>query len=109
MLFHIIEPARWERAQVEGSYTGSTRGRELAEEGFIHLSREDQVSGVLSAFYADVPDLLVLHIDEALLSDPVVDDVVGTTAEGVDIVFPHLYGPLPVAAVVDVDAASKWG
>jgi uncharacterized protein (DUF952 family) len=107
-LFHIIEPARWERAQAEGSYTGSTRGRELDEEGFIHLSRREQVAGVLGAFYADLPDLLVLHIDETMLSDPVCDDVVGTSPDGGAIVFPHLYGPLPTRAVVKVESASAW-
>ena len=108
MLFHLIEPRRWKRAQAEGRYTGSTRGRELEEEGFIHLSRRDQVAGVLAAFYSDLPDLLVLHIDETRLTDPVRDDVVGTDATGAPIVFPHLYGPLPTGAVVTVESASAW-
>jgi uncharacterized protein (DUF952 family) len=108
VLYHVIEPDRWERARAEGSYTGSTRGRELDEEGFIHLSRADQVAGVLAAFYADLPDLLVLHIDEARLTDPVVDEIVGTAPDGTDLVFPHLYGPLPTSAVVTADSADAW-
>lgn len=108
MLFHIVEPARWERARAAGSYTGSTRGRELEDEGFIHLSRREQVAGVLAAFYSDLPDLVVLHIDESLLADPVLDEVVGTEPDGTPISFPHLYGPLPARAVVEVESASAW-
>lgn len=104
----MIEPDRWAAARAEGRSTNSTRGVDLAEEGFIHLSRADQVAGVLGRFYADVTDLLVLHVDETLLHDPVVDEQVGTAPDGTPIVFPHLYGPLPVSAVVAVDEAVGW-
>ena len=104
----MIEPERWATAQAEGRSTNSTRGVDLAEEGFIHLSRADQVAGVLGRFYADVADLLVLHVDETLLDDPVVDEEVGRAPDGTAIVFPHLYGPLPVSAVVAVDDAGRW-
>jgi len=103
VLFHLAERHRWERAVADGAYTASTLGRELADEGFIHLSRAEQVAGVAERWYAGVADLVLLHVDEARLRSPVVDEQVGTAADGTPLVFPHLYGPLDVDAVVHVE------
>lgn len=96
MLFHIAERARWHDARTTGEYTASTIGMELADVGFIHLCTAAQVAGVLERFYRGVPNLVLLHVDEALLDAPVVFEHVGDAPEP----FPHLYGPLPCAAVV---------
>ena len=96
-IFHIATVADWEAAQASGSYTTSTRGRTLAEEGFIHASRADQWTAVRERWYADVTEpLLLLVIDTDLLDVPVVEEEVpgGET-------FPHLYGPLRPSAVVE--------
>lgn len=80
------------------SYTMSTLGRTLDDEGFVHCSSDmDQVQGVLDRFYAGVDrdDLVLLVIDAARLDAPVRDEPVG------DAVFPHVYGPIPVGAVID--------
>lgn len=97
MIFHIAEPADWQAAQAAGDYRVSTRGRTLAEEGFIHASYRHQVLGVAEAVYADAGPLLLLSIDPAALSSPVRDDEVQP-----GIVFPHIYGPLNLEAVVAV-------
>ena len=96
MIFHIAERADWEAAHAAGDpYQVSTRGRTLAEEGFIHASRDDdQVRAVQRAFYADLDDLVLLVIDIDGLD--VRDEPVGND------VFPHIYGPIPLGAVVDV-------
>jgi uncharacterized protein (DUF952 family) len=97
-LYHIALPDDWAAAQVSGEYTTSTRGRTLAEEGFIHCSFAEQVQATADRFYRDVNDALVLRIDRARLpSRVVVEDLVGTGE-----LFPHVYGPIPVSAVVDV-------
>ena len=41
-IFHLAEPQAWTDAQANGAYAVSTRGRTLAEEGFIHCSDEAQ-------------------------------------------------------------------
>ena len=99
-IFHIALRFEWEDARRTGTYTTSTRGRTLAEEGFIHASRADQWEGVRDAFYADVTEpLVLLEIDAALLTVPVVEE---PPAEGVEETFPHVYGPINADAVVDV-------
>ncbi len=95
-IFHIATAADWEAAQVSGSYTTSTRGRTLAEEGFIHASHGHQWAAVRERYYADVTEpLLLLVIDPLRLDVPLVEEQVagGET-------FPHVYGPLAPAAVV---------
>jgi uncharacterized protein (DUF952 family) len=100
LIHHIATAADWAEAQERGEYTTSTLGRTLAEEGYIHASRADQVDGVFSRFYADSTEpLVLLSIDTDLLGVPVVEE---PPAPDVAETFPHIYGAIPVAAVVDV-------
>ncbi len=100
-IVHAAFASEWAAAQAAGAYTGSTRGRTLAEEGFIHASTPAQLGPVLATFYTDVPagDLVLLVLDsdrlEAAGSPVRWEPPPGTTEE-----FPHIYGPIPVAAVV---------
>ena len=101
VIFHIADRERWERSVPERMYTASSRGLELAEQGFIHLSTAEQLPGVASRYYAGVEDLVLLHVDPALLVAPLVyEDVPGAGT------FPHLYGPMNVDAVVLVEPFS---
>lgn len=96
-VFHIASETDWCAAQRTGRYTTSTRGRTLAEEGFIHASRAEQWRAVHDRFYGDVTEpLLLLEIDTDLLDVPLVEEGVPGTGE----TFPHLYGPLSTAAVL---------
>ena len=96
--FHIAEPEAWATAKTGGSWTTSTRGRTLEQEGFIHCSQPQQVALVLEAVYGDMDhDLLLLVVDSDRLTSPwQLDDVAGA-----DDPFPHIYGPLNADAVVD--------
>jgi uncharacterized protein (DUF952 family) len=92
-IFHIAVEADWAQAQNAGAYTGSTRGKTLAEVGFIHCSYEHQVQGVAEFAYADAETpLVLLTIDQALVDQPI----------KVENDFPHIYGPLNVDAVIAV-------
>jgi glutathione S-transferase len=96
-IHHIALAKSWEAARDAGTYTTSTLGLELADVGFIHCSRPEQLDGVLQRFYADVTEpLLLLTIDTDLLTAPWrLDDVPGE-----QLSFPHIYGALNVGAVV---------
>jgi uncharacterized protein (DUF952 family) len=98
-LLHLAERADWDKARLAGEYLVSTRGRTLAEEGFIHCSLPSQVRGVAELFYADLDDLVVLVIDSDRLTAPIRFE---PPAPGVDALFPHIYGPVPAGAVVEV-------
>jgi glutathione S-transferase len=92
MLFHIVDRATWEAARAAGVY----RPASLTSEGFIHLSTAEQWPRTRERFYADVPDLVLLEIDETLLSA----EIRYERADDDD--FPHLFGPLDIDAVVNV-------
>ena len=95
MLFHITTRAAWDQARESGAYRPASVCPETgASEGFIHLSTAAQWRATRERFYRDVPDLVLLHVDPAGL------DIRYESADGDD--FPHLYGPLPVASVIDV-------
>lgn len=104
-IFHIATAADWRRTVESGTYTTSTIGRTLEEEGFIHASRRDQVRGVFDRYYAALgEDLVLLTIDPARLSDADVRvEAVG------DDTYPHVYGPINSGAVVDVVPLDRRG
>jgi glutathione S-transferase len=105
-LFHVVLPEDWEAAQRLGTYPWSTRGLTLDDVGFVHLSYEHQVQGVIERFYADRPDAFAVVLDPASLGAEVRDEPADEGGE----LFPHLYGPLPleaVVAVVDGDRADR--
>jgi glutathione S-transferase len=102
MIFHIAEVGDWEAAQAAGDYRVSSRGLTLADEGFIHASREDQVLGVANRFYADAGPLLLLTIDPDRLTSPIRDDEVEP-----GVTFPHIYGPIDLDAVVNVSPLER--
>jgi uncharacterized protein (DUF952 family) len=97
-IFHLALRPDWEAARAAGGpYEISTRGKKLHEIGFIHACQtHDQVDRVRRAFYADLDDLVLLVIDPTLLTAPVRHE----PADG-DI-YPHIYGPVPLDAVVEV-------
>jgi uncharacterized protein (DUF952 family) len=105
-IFHIATHADWEAARRDDAYTTSTRGRTLAEEGFIHAARAEQVQPVLDRYYADAGEpLVLLVIDPDRLGAEVRVEPVG------DDTYPHVYGPIEPAAVAEVhplDAAGRW-
>jgi uncharacterized protein (DUF952 family) len=98
-IFHIATAREWADAATAGSYTRSTRGRSLAEVGYLHASYADQVAGVHAAIYADCDEpLVLLEIDPALVAAEIkVESLYGSTER-----YPHIYGPLEIDAVVSV-------
>ena len=104
-IFHIATAADWRRALETGTYTTSTVGRTLEEEGFIHASRRDQVQGVFDRYYRSAgEELLLLTIDPARLTDA----EVRVEAVGADT-YPHVYGPMNRSAVVDTVPLDRRG
>jgi glutathione S-transferase len=98
-IHHLALADEWAAALSAGDpYRRSTIGRSLDDEGFIHCSFAHQVAATAERYYAGRSDVVVLEIDigrvERILR---VEDLAGTGEA-----FPHLYGPLPLEAVVAV-------
>jgi len=89
-ILHFCAEADWAAAAEAGEYTADT----LATEGFIHCSTVDTAHLPANALARGRTDLVLLEIDETRLTAEV-------RWEGVPP-FPHVYGPIPVAAVIGV-------
>nr|WP_240940039.1 DUF952 domain-containing protein [Planosporangium flavigriseum] len=86
----------WAAAEVRGAYAGSADDE---RDGFIHLSGPDQVVETAARHFAGRTDLTLLAVDPQRLGD----DLRWEPSRG-GALFPHLYAPLPVDAVVAVRA-----
>jgi len=95
LLVHLCGADEWSQARREGEI----RPAEGAD--FIHLSAPEQVHLPANRLYRDRADLVLLHIDPARLDAPVRWEP-GVTTDPESMLFPHLYGPLPMHAVIRV-------
>ena len=97
VLVHLCSNDEWLAAQAQGE----RRPDSLDTSGFVHLSTPEQVHLPANRLYAGRTDLVLLRIDPARLSSPVRwEPGVPTDPDG--MVFPHLYGALPLHAVINV-------
>ena len=97
MILHFCPRAEWEAAVSAGSYAADT----LARQGFIHCSTPEQVAVPATALARGRHDIVLLEIDEAKLGKPVVWED-GDPPDPGGMLFPHVYEPIPVPAVVAV-------
>lgn len=93
-IYHITTEAEFVAAKAVGEYYPA----KFSEEGFIHCSYLHQVVKVANARFAGLEGLVLIEINPAKLSSKVVDEDLYNAKE----LFPHIYGPLKLAAVVEV-------
>jgi dihydroorotate dehydrogenase len=93
-IFHLCRAEEWERAEREGSYHGSSQDQ---ADGFIHFSTAEQVVDSAARHRAGQDGLVLVAADPAALGDSLVWE---PSRSGK--LFPHLYGALPLAAVLSV-------
>lgn len=85
-----MAPADWSAAQSGGEYTPAA----FVHDGFVHFSFAHQVARVANAIYPDEPDLIAVEVDsEAVPAELLIEDCYESGE-----VFPHVYGPIPLAA-----------
>lgn len=90
-IYHLAEPADWARSI--DTYCPPS----VEAEGFVHCSTAAQLPVVARERYIDHNGLILLTIDPELLDD---QTLVYEELHGEGEQFPHVYGPLPTAAVV---------
>ena len=94
-IFHVTSRTGWAAAQKPGAYTADT----LAGEGFIHCSKANQTLRVANNHYHGQHGLVLLVIDPTRLKPEVRWE---PGADKADELFPHVYGPINLDAVVNV-------
>ncbi len=92
LIVHLCPQPEWEQAQKAGEF----RDASLEQSGFIHCSRPDQIFKVANHYYRGVQDALLLWIDPGRLKA----EIRWEQSDG--DVFPHVYGPINLDAVVEV-------
>jgi uncharacterized protein (DUF952 family) len=102
--WHLVPHAVWE-ALAPGQLLEPAS---LAAEGFVHCTDgDDELIATANRHYATDPQpFLAVSIDLDRVGSPWRIDVAGSP-------YPHVYGPIPVAAIVDVvplrrDAAGRF-
>ena len=93
-LFHITSAREADRATSAGTYVPEA----FHIDGFVHCSYRHQLRDVANRHFAGRTGLVLLEIDRSKLSCQVVDE----NLEGGTELYPHVYGPLPMAAVVGI-------
>lgn len=96
-IYHLCRAEEWRAAQTAGHYRGSSQD---AADGFIHFSDAAQVPGSAAKHRRGQPGLVLLTVDAGALGAALKWE----PSRGGQL-FPHLYGVLPLAAVVRVDDA----
>ncbi|MGH8859979.1 MAG: DUF952 domain-containing protein [Jatrophihabitantaceae bacterium] len=102
-IFHIVTPSVWAAAATTYVPAG------FDADGFVHFSFAGQVARTANAIYRDEPELIVVEVEsDDVPAELRVEDSYGSGEE-----FPHVYGPVPVAAAVATrplrrDADGDW-
>lgn len=94
LLVHVCGEREWEDVRRTGGI------RPDLHVGFVHLSAPDQVHLPANRLFAGRTDLMVLSVDPTRLTAPLRWEP-GVPTDPESMLFPHLYGELPLSAVVD--------
>lgn len=92
-VFHILKKTDWSGDLLSVYQAGS-----LKEQGFIHCCTEEQIPGVISKWFSEADQLLIMEIDPDLLQSKLVYE----NLEGGKEIFPHIYGPIDPEAILQV-------
>ena len=108
VVYKIVATDEWAKAGAAGVFTGASVDR---ADGFIHFSTAQQAPETAAKWFAGRGDLTLAAID----ADALGADLRWEPSRG-GALFPHLYGPLPMSAVVwsrplplDEDGAHVFG
>lgn len=92
LIYKIAPETLWHQAQEEGVFAGTAAD---AADGFIHFSFRLQIEETAAKWFSGQDHLMLIAADPARLGDRLRYEPSRAGA-----LFPHLYGSLPLAAVV---------
>jgi beta-hydroxylase len=90
--FKIFTTAQWAQFEADGVFHGAPV--DLAD-GYIHLSATDQLQGTLDKHFAGQDGLVIAKVNLAQLGETIIWEESRGGA-----LFPHIYGPLPMDAII---------
>lgn len=96
LIYKLAPLPAWREAEAAGRFDGSPVDR---ADGFIHFSAAAQLRETARRHFAGQGDLVLVGVDPARLGDALKWEPSRGGA-----LFPHLYGPLPMGAVLSVEA-----
>lgn len=104
LIYKIVSKDEWRKAEETGIFTGAAV--DLAD-GFIHFSTAEQVEETANKHFKGQNNLSLVAVDE----DELDEEALRYEVSRGGAFFPHLYGNLPLAAVVGVSpfAADETG
>ncbi len=91
LIYHMCRREEWRAAEAEGAYLGSSQDK---ADGFIHFSALAQLATSAAKHRAGQSGLVLIEADAEALGE-----ALRWEASRGGALFPHLYGPLPLAAV----------
>jgi uncharacterized protein (DUF952 family) len=92
IIYKIAPRALWQAAEEAGVFTGAPVD---IKDGYIHFSTAQQVCETAAKHFAGQDDLLLIAIDADVLGGQLKYEPSRGWA-----LFPHLYGDLPLSAVI---------
>ncbi|NSX84397.1 DUF952 domain-containing protein [Agrobacterium tumefaciens] len=92
IIYKIVPETLWSAAKAKGVFEGAAID---LTDGFIHFSTAKQAAETAARHFSGQVDLLLIAVDGAALGDKLVYE----PSRGGDL-FPHLYAPLPLTAVL---------
>jgi uncharacterized protein (DUF952 family) len=92
VIYKICDAALWQEAERAGLFRGA--GVDI-QDGFIHFSTAAQLAETAAKHFAGIDGLLLIAVD----SSAVAAALRWERSRG-GALFPHLYGPLPLDAVL---------
>ena len=95
IIYKIAPRDLWAQAEQAGSFIGAPV--DIAD-GYIHFSTATQVRETAARHFANQPDLLLISVNASALGAALKFEVSRGGA-----LFPHLYGELPLAAVLKAE------
>jgi uncharacterized protein (DUF952 family) len=101
-VYKLVTPQAWARARDSGAVAPAEIDR---KDGYIHLSTAAQTLETARRHFSEAPELLALEIDPDRVDGEIRFEIAPTRGEA----FPHLYGALPLSAVVRVRPLRREG
>ena len=89
-IYKILSKSEFETLKNNNHFEGTKKD---IEDGFIHFSKKNQISGTLKKYFSKQKDLILLKIEVSKIEDLVWEQ----SSDG--NIFPHLYSTFDISSV----------